>query len=441
MGFPENFLWGAASSAHQIEGAALEDGKSEGIWDAMAEGMVAHGDRADISCDHYHRFREDIALMKALGLRSYRFSVSWPRVIPQRGAVNMKGLEFYISLARELRLAGIEPICTLFHWNMPMWAQELGGWLSPEMQSEFAFFTKTVVEAISEYVRYWITLNEPQCFIGSGYKNGQHPPFLKEKEKIPEISRNVMLSHGAAVRAIREAAKTPPLVGFSPTGGVFTPLGGRPEDIETARRKSYEDWPGVYGNIWWSDPMVLGKIPPGLEGTLTPEDMGLICEKLDFYAFNIYNSTNFIEKNGKNPYAYPGMPRSAMGWPITPEVMYWAAKFHYERYGLPILISENGYAGYDFIMRDGRVRDPQRADFIKSYLIQLRRAADERIPVIGYQYWSIFDNYEWLEGYDKRFGLVFIDYRTGKRILKDSALEYAEIIRTNGRSLAEKYGA
>lgn len=436
MEFPKDFLWGAASAAHQVEGAAAEDGKTAGIWDALCPGHVAHGENASIACDHYHRYREDVAMMKEMGLKSYRFSVSWPRVIPAPGQVNEKGLQFYIDLVDELVKANIEPICTLFHWNLPMWMHNKGGWENPEVADYFADYVKIVVDALSDKVRWWITLNEPQCFVGVGYHSGRHAPFRTETVQIPYIIRNAMLAHGRAVQVIREFAKLPPKIGFAPTGPVTTPMSDSPEDIELARRKSYDEFGGVRSNSWWADPIVLGRVPAPLQEVISDEDLKVIYQKLDFYAFNVYNSDNYAEVPGKvNPLVYPGQPRTATEWPITPEVMYWAAKFHYERYGLPILISENGMANYDFVMLDGKVHDPQRIDYIHRHLRKLKEAMDDGVEVLGYQYWSIMDNFEWAVGFDKRFGLIYVDYVTQERIWKDSAYDYAEIIRTNGESL------
>ena len=435
MAFPQGFFWGAASAAHQVEGAWDEDGKTAGIWDALCSGHIAHWESGREACDHYHRFREDVKIMKQLGLKAYRFSVSWPRVMPKPHEVNPKGLQFYIDLVDALTEAGITPMCTVFHWNLPMWLYEQGGWLCPEAPDHFEEYTRVLGEALSGKVRYWFTINEPQCFIGLGYVHGWHAPFLKMPEKAAEASRIVMLAHGRAVRALRETARQPLQIGYAPTGSCFTPEDETPEAIEAAREKTYAP-SGALGNAWWADPMILGRVPEELKDVLSEEDMAVIHQPLDFFAFNIYQSMNLNDRDGKlNPKVWPGLPRTQLGWPITPECMYWAVRFHYERYGLPVLISENGMANPDVEMLDGRVHDPQRTDYIHRHLLQLERAADEGIPVIGYLYWSIMDNFEWASGYDPRFGLVFVDYRTQKRIPKDSAADYAEIIRTNGASL------
>lgn len=435
MAFPKGFLWGAASAAHQVEGAWREDGKTAGIWDALYPGHIAHHESGLEACDHYHRFREDVALMKQMGLKAYRFSVSWPRVMPRPHEVNPKGLQFYSDLVDELLAAGIVPMCTVFHWNLPMWLYNEGGWLCPEAPAHFEEYARVLGGALSDRVRYWFTINEPQCFLGLGYAAGRHAPFLQVPEKIPEAARIVMLAHGRAVKALRETAKQPLQIGYAPTSGVMTPEEETPEAIEAAREKTYET-NSPFSNSLWADPLILGKVPEFMKGLLGPEDMETIHQPLDFYAFNIYQSMNLNDRDGKkNPKVWPGLPRTALGWAITPECIYWAARFHYERYGLPILVSENGMANTDFVMLDGKVHDPQRIDYVHRHLLQLERAAGEGIPLVGYLYWSILDNFEWAEGYDPRFGMIYVDYRTQERILKDSAYDYAEVIRTNGESL------
>ena len=436
MSFPKDFLWGAASAAYQIEGAYDEGGKGPGIWDALSSGHIKHDENGNVACDHYHRYREDIALMRQIGLKSYRFSISWPRVIPAEGCINEEGLAFYSRLVDELLMAGIEPIVTLFHWNLPMWLQEKGGWENEAIAEAFAHYAGIVVDSLSDRVRYWLTINEPQCFAALGYATGVHAPFLKKPEVLKRVARNIMLSHGRAVCEIRRHAKQIPHIGMAPTGVGVTPFDETEGSIRRARELTYSDIVGSAGNIWWMDPMILGEIPSPLRDVLSREDIRQICQPLDFFGFNIYHSLNYLGlKAVPDPRACPGQPKTAMDWAITPECLYWMTRFHYERYHLPVMITENGMANVDFPMLDGKVHDPQRIDFIHRYLLALKRAADEGIPVIGYQYWSIMDNFEWAEGYDKRFGLIYVDYRTGERKLKDSAYYYADVIRENGENL------
>ena len=433
MPFPKDFLWGAASASYQVEGAAAEDGKVPGIWDALYKGHVKRDENAAVSADHYHHYKEDVTLMKQIGLKSYRFSVSWPRVMSAEGVVNPKGIEFYSNLVDELLCAGIEPLVTLYHWDLPMWAYEMGGWESERISDLFAEYTRIVVDALSDRVQYWMTVNEPQCFIGAGYLGGVHAPFLQVPEKMPALLRNYMLAHGKSALVIRQNAKKTPKIGMAPVGSGYTPADNSPEEIERARELTYQD---MFGLALWLDPIILGEVPDMLKGLLSEEDLQIIHQPLDFFGFNIYNSQNYEDQNADKGYqGYDGMPRTAMGWAVTPECLYWMPKFHYERYHLPILITENGMANLDWVSLDGAVHDPQRIDYLRRYLRELEKAIDEGVPVIGYQYWSIMDNFEWADGFDRRFGLIYVDYRTGKRTLKDSAHEYARIISVNGAGI------
>ena len=436
MAFSKDFFWGAASASHQVEGAWDEDGKTPNIWDALIENKIAFGDHARVACDHYHRYKEDVALMKKIGLKSYRFSISWARIFPDdSGKVNEKGMQFYINLVNELVNAGIEPMCTLYHWDMPMWLYNKGGWEKEENNAYFVQYAEACVKALSDKIKYWLTFNEPECFIPAGYDSGAHAPFLRKDEKtVLAVTRNVMLSHGLAVKKMREVACQPIKIGTAHAACVTSPINETSEEIEKARISSFET-PRPYFCSWWGDPVVLGKRQVGTD-YLSDEDLKIIHQPLDFYAFNMYNADGYgAEKNKSNPRAYPGYPLTAMDWQITPECLYWGARFCYERYGLPIMITENGMANIDFVMLDGKVHDPQRIDYVQRHLQWLKRATDEGVPVIGYQYWSIMDNFEWALGYSRRFGLIYVDYPTGERTLKDSAYFYAEVIKTNGENL------
>lgn len=440
MSFSQDFLWGAASAAYQIEGAYDEDGKGPSIWDALSDGHIAHGDSGRIACDHYHRFREDVALMKQIGLKAYRFSISWPRVMPEEGKVNEKGLDFYRSLVDELLSAGITPLCTLYHWDLPLWVHEKGGWLSDSVSEEFAAFAAVVVEALSDKVSYWMTFNEGTSFIGEGYLHGTHAPFEsipagseEEAEKVLILTKNLLLAHARAARVIRETAILPPQIGIATDSTLFMPESETEEDIQKAREKTFADNLNHYYLNWWLDPIMKGEAHPRLHKMLSASEMALIHQPLDFLGWNCYLANNYNDSPDAKP--WPGMPRTNMGWAVTPDALYWGVRFIHERYGLPIIISENGVAIIDFKMDDGRVHDPQRIQFMKWYLRGLKRAADEGYPIKGYMAWSIMDNLEWAHGFDKRFGLIYVDFRTQERILKDSAYWYADLIQTNGESL------
>lgn len=439
---------GAASAAHQIEGAYLEDGKGMGIWDTFEQetGYIIRNENGNVACDHYHRYREDVAIMKELGLKSYRFSVSWPRVMPEGyGTVNEKGLQFYIDLVNELTEAGIEPMVTLFHWNLPTAIYELGGWENPQVVDWFEQYTDVVTTALGKKVKYWMTFNEPQLFIGAGLNAGVFAPFEKKStEALMRISKNVYLAHGKAVRIIRKNCQNS-IVGMAPTGEIVIPRDMNAESIERARKLSFSMKKESFTSsiTWWSDPVFFGKIPEDAQAifgeclpVLTEEEWEIVTEPLDFYGFNIYQGLEDLDSTEEyGPYAYPGSPKTSMDWNVTPEVLYWSCRFLYERYGKPIMITENGMSSFDWVSLDGKVHDPNRIDFLHRYLRSIKDAVSEGIPVLGYQYWSIMDNFEWINGYDKRFGLVYVDYRTQKRTIKDSACWYRDVIATNGEIL------
>lgn len=449
MAFAKDYLWGAASAAAQVEGAWNEDGRGESIWDTLVHegGHVAHGETCDVACDHYHRWREDVAIMKELGLKSYRFSVSWSRVLPEgTGRVNEAGLHFYVQLCDALLEAGIKPLVTLYHWDLPTALYRKGGWKNPESPAWFEEYTELLAKALGDRAYAWMTFNEPQMFVGLGMLVGAHAPFEHNDDKtLAEVSKNVLLAHGRAVSVLRRLCPKA-LIGMAPTGDCYLPKDETPESIEEARRKSTRlgrDF--VISNTWWADPIFLGKAPEDAEALLgenmyrlTAEEWASVSQKLDFYGFNCYQGTQDYPppEDGYNNYAWQGSPKTGFGWNFTPQALYYSSKFWYERYCLPVLITENGYAGLDHVMLDGKVHDPQRQDFLHRYLLQVKRAADEGIPVLGYQYWSIMDNFEWAAGYDPRFGLVYVDYHNNcERTIKDSALWYRDVIASNGENL------
>lgn len=440
MGFPKDFLWGAASAAYQIEGAYLEDGKGQNIWDVLIEQHSRNKDNGTVACDHYHRYLEDVAIMKEMGLKSYRFSISWARILPEgTGKVNEAGVQFYKNLVQALVEAGIEPMVTLYHWDLPYELQKKGGWMNPDSPQWFAEYTKICVEALSEYVHYWMTFNEPQVFVGLAYTQGTMAPFHKEPTSRSTVTRNVLLAHGRAVQTIRAYASSETKIGMAPTGAIFVPTTNSEEDIEAARKQSFAD-ATPFSFSWWCDPAILGTFPKELEEYLgeqpfSAEDFEIICQPLDFFGANMYNCSGKFGVNGYEPWHTQGSPHTDMGWEVTPDVMYWMTRFLSERYQLPILITENGMANLDSIMLDGKVHDPQRIDFVHRYLLSLEQAIDEGYEVLGYCYWSLMDNLEWCEGYDRRFGLVYIDYQTQQRVVKDSGHWYKEVIQSNGANL------
>jgi beta-glucosidase len=452
--FPKDFIWGVAASSYQIEGGAFEDGKGLSVWDEFCrvKGAIKYGDAGDIACDHYHRYSEDVNLMSELGYPAYRLSINWPRVLPEgTGRVNMKGLDFYDRLIDALLERNIEPHVTLFHWEYPQALLNMGGWSNPDSPKWFAEYSRVIVDTLSDRVKYWMTLNEPQCFIGSGHCSGMHAPGLKlPTEDIPVMIHNVLLSHGLSVDVIRRNARLKPNIGVSMVGTGFIPESDRAEDIEAARSAIFS-FPGKEYGIWsssvWFDPMFFGRYPDGYFGAYGekapkpgPEDMAIISAPIDFLGLNIYWSMNMrqFSMGAFSPDAYSyvkGMPRTNMGWPVVPESLYWVPRFYYERYKLPIHITENGLANQDWVSLDGKVHDPQRIDFMKRYLLEMNRAIADGIDIRAYMHWSILDNFEWAEGYDKRFGLIYVDFQTLKRTPKDSAYWYSNIVKTNGDAL------
>ncbi len=449
MGFAKDFVWGAATSSYQIEGTGRDSGKGQNIWDVFTKepGRVYEGHTGDIACDHYHRFREDVAYMKELGLKGYRFSIDWSRVLPEgTGKVNEKGIDFYNALIDELLEQGIEPYITLYHWELPYEIYKRGGWMNPEIVEWFGQYARLVAERFSDRVKYFFTLNEPQCFVGLGFLQGCHAPGVKAPLRDTfEMAHNALKAHGRAVQMLRAYGKQNVQIGYAPTSGMCYPEKETPKDIEAARKALFalpDDLSNWTWNVsWWSDPVILGKYPEeGMKKyekylpVITDEDMKLISQPIDFYGQNIYNGrcirmgTDGRPEEVRRPAVFP---KTATNWPVTPEALYWGPKFLYERYRKPIYITENGMACHDTVSQDGKVHDPNRIDFLARYLKNLKRAAEE-IDIRGYFQWSLMDNFEWDKGYAERFGIIYVDFETQERIWKDSAYWYRDLIRRNG---------
>ena len=450
--FKDDFTWGVATSSYQIEGAAHEDGKGLSVWDVFTqEGRCYNGHSGVIACDHYHRFREDINLMKELGVKAYRFSLSWPRILPNGiGEVNQKGVDFYNELIDCLIENGIEPYITLFHWDYPYELEKRGNWTNPDSPKWFLEYAKIAFKAFGDRVKHFITFNEPQCFIGLGYEDGIHAPGLKclKRDLVLKI-HNVLLAHGLAVQAFRELVPDGK-IGYAPCADVSIPLTDSKEDIEAAR-KNYFDVTAktlTFNVAWWSDPVFLGSYPEDTEGFRLygkylpqnyKEDLKIISEPIDFYCQNIYKGfcVRALGEDYESVMHPQETAQTAMGWPITPSSLYWGPKFLYERYKTPIIISENGMASNDFVSSDKKVHDQCRVEFVERYVKEMEKAIDEGIDVIAYMYWSFMDNFEWADGYAKRFGLVYVNYDTMERIPKDSFYWYKNLIKNNGNSSLE----
>jgi beta-glucosidase len=452
--FPSDFVWGAASSAYQIEGAAGVDGRAMSVWDVFCRkpGAVHAGHTGDTACDHYGQFRGDVALMKSMGLPAYRLSISWPRVLPEgSGRINEAGMQFYDRLVDELLEAGIEPWITLFHWDMPHALFLRGGWLNRSCADWFAEFAEAMSRRLSDRVRHWITLNEPQVYIELGHVQGTHAPGLKLGFRDCLLAaHNTLLGHGRGVLALRASARQELRVGWAPVCHVVCPATASAADIDAARTSMLSvTRRDFWNNTWFGDAVCLGRYPEDglrLFAADMPEirsaDMEVIRQPLDFYGVNIYSGS--VAKAGPSGApvdvpAKPGSPLTTFRWLVVPESLYWGPRTIFERYGLPVVVTENGMGNVDFVDLEGRVQDPQRIDFTRRYLLELSRAIQDGADVRGYFHWSIMDNFEWAEGYRERFGLIHVDFDTQQRTLKDSALWYKQVIATNGGALAPSH--
>lgn len=444
ISFPKSFIWGAASSAYQIEGAADVDGRGPSIWDAFCKvpGRVFGGHTGDVACDHYHRYAEDVGLMKQLGMQAYRFSSSWSRVLPEgTGSVNPKGLAFYDRLVDALLAAGIQPWLTLFHWDLPLALHHRGGWLNRDIAEWAGEYAAIMADALGDRVTNWMTINEPQIFVGHGYCEGTHPPGKAMIADQLAAAHNAMRAHGRMAQVIRARAKNTPSVGWAPVGRTMIPHTDSPADIEAARQLMFSITErGFFNNTWFSDPAILGHYPEdGLRvfsphaPDIRPGDMELIRQPLDFYGANIYSGER-VRAGAHGPEIVPfppGHPQTAIRWWVAPDALRWGPRFLWERYKLPIAITENGLSSMDWVNEDGRVHDVMRIDLTARFLRQLRKSMTDGANVIGYFHWSILDNFEWAEGYKERFGLVHVDFTTLKRTPKDSAQWYAHVAKSS----------
>lgn len=450
MPFKQDFLWGAGSAAYQVEGAWNEDGKGESIWDAFCHtsGHVKNGETGNVAADSYRLFETDLELMEKLKLNAYRFSISWPRIFPKgSGNINRKGLAYYDRMVDGLLDAGILPFVTLYHWDLPLALEQEGGWENRSTAEAFMEYAAFIAKYFNGRVSHYITFNEPQCFLGLGYGSGIHAPGKKLSERLLiQCARNVLLAHGGAVTAMRASCCTPLQIGLASTGKIYYPVKGLNQEhsgrYQAAENAAYretftlgEDW--TFSHAWLLDAAVFGRFPKELESfrtlneTITEAELRIIKAPIDFIGLNIYSGTA-VDTDGKRVKKVPGFPRTALKWPVTPECMYYGARFLYQRYDLPVIITENGQSCNDRVFLDGAVHDSDRIDFLTRYLIQLKRASQEEVPINGYFHWSLTDNFEWHSGYDERFGLIYVDYETQKRIIKDSGYWYRSVIEKNG---------
>jgi beta-glucosidase len=446
--FPEGFLWGSATASYQVEGAVHEDGRGMSIWDTFSHtpGKTHDGDTGDVADDHYHRYKEDIGLMTDLGLKTYRFSVAWPRIFPTgTGARNPKGFDFYDRMLDTLLAAKIAPYCTLYHWDLPQALEDKGGWQNRDTAKAFAEYAAVVAEHLSDRVKHFMTVNELSTFVELGYGTGVHAPGLKlPLKELAQVRHYAVLGHGLAVEAIRAHAKPGTKVGFADNLTAVAPMIESAEDIQAAKTATREE-NAMYGTVIregrYTDAYLkkLGADAP----KFTAEEMKTIASPIDFTGLNIYtgvyaradSSSELGYALVKAPASYPHMYSPWIL--VAPETLYWAPKLVSELWGAEhgakeLYITENGCSSADVLTSDGRVYDSDRIMYLRNYMTQLHRAVSEGVPVKGYFLWSLLDNYEWADGYEKRFGITYVDFQTQKRTPKLSSEYYKEVIRRNG---------
>jgi beta-glucosidase len=447
--FPLDFVWGVAASAYQIEGAISEDGRGPSIWDRFCAtpGRIDGGETADVACDHYHRMPADVALLADLGVSAYRFSIGWPRVVPEgTGAVNPRGLDFYERLVDALLARGIAPVPTLFHWDLPAALQDRGGWLRRDTAYAFADFAEAVARRLGDRVGWWITHNEPWCAAYLGHATGEHAPGLRDPRAAADAGHHLLLSHGLAVARLRALGRPDARIGITLDFSPVYPADDMPETHRTAARAD------AFRNRWFLDPIAgrgyperlfadLGvRLPPVLEG-----DMEIIAAPLDFLGVNYYapwhvQADSIVHADGKEPDDTgrdPKPARTAMGWEISPPALADLLFRLHRDYAFPALVvTENGAAFDDTWDGADHVRDPERKAYLAAHVAEVARVLERGVPVEGYFVWSLLDNFEWARGYSKRFGIVYVDYATQRRILKDSGRWYAALLAARGRTPA-----
>jgi len=439
--FPEEFLWGAATSAYQIEGAWNEDGKGPSIWDMFTHtpGKIRDGSTGDVACDHYHRWTEDVALMKTLGLKAYRFSISWPRIIPQgRGALNQKGLDFYSRLVDALLEASIAPFVTLYHWDLPQALQNLGGWANRDVAYYFSDYVAVIARALGDRVIYWTTLNEPWVVAWVAHGWGEHAPGLRNPKVALQVAHHLLLAHGLAVDVLRDLTKPYAQIGIVLDLSPVHPASENPNDFIAAERAD------GFRNRWFLDPLFRGSYPVDmldLYGNLAPEikpgDMAQISRRLDFLGVNYYTRLVVTYDPKQEFHVRPVRVQTSeyteMDWEIYPQGLYELLVRLACEYKVPaIFVAENGAAFNDVLSTDGRIHDEKRIQYLQAHIREAHRAIQDGVPLKGYFVWSLLDNFEWTYGYTKRFGIVYVDYKTLRRIPKESAYWYAKVIENNG---------
>ncbi|MBL7254604.1 GH1 family beta-glucosidase [Paractinoplanes lichenicola] len=447
--FPDDFIWGAATASYQIEGAAREDGRGPSIWDTFSRtpGRVYNGHTGDVACDHYHRYVDDVALMADLGLASYRFSVAWPRIQPDgTGPVNVKGLDFYDRLTDELLGKGIDPVVTLYHWDLPQTLEDLGGWANRLTAEAFAEYSQIVHARLGDRVKTWTTLNEPWCSAYLGYGSGVHAPGKQDPVAVFAAVHHLLLGHGLAARALRSAGAQSISITLNPN--VALPVDpANPADLEAVRIID-----GL-SNRMFLDPLFKGQYPADMLehmarftdlAYIADGDLATINAPIDVLGINFYQpayvsakpgAPAMLDQPGSEGIAWhaPDGPVTDMNWRIEPSALTGLLKRINDDYpGVPLMITENGAAYPEVPSADGEVHDARRVDYLDGHLRACHDALAAGVDLRGYFVWSLMDNFEWAEGYRKRFGVVHVDYATQQRTPKDSAKWYREVIRRNG---------
>ncbi|KAF4406857.1 GH1 family beta-glucosidase [Streptomyces lycii] len=441
---PHDFAWGTATSAYQVEGAVDHDGRTPSIWDTFSHtpGKIDGDDHGDTACDHYHRWRDDIGLMKRLGSNAYRLSVAWPRIVPGGdGPVNPKGLDFYDQLVDGLLDAGITPSVTVYHWDLPQVLQDRGGWPERDTAHHLGAYASAVAERLGDRVTHWTTLNEPLCSAWIGHLEGRMAPGLTDLTAAVRASYHLLLGHGLAAQAIRAAAPGA-RVGIVNNLSTITPASDRPEDVAAARRAD------GHTNRWWLDPVHGRGFPAdmldvyGVELPERPGDRETIAAPLDWLGLNYYFPAMVADDPaGPVPHTRqvrrPGVPRTGMDWEVDANgIEALLLRLTHEYGARKLYVTENGSSYPDVVRADGTVHDPERTRYLEQHLAACSRAARRGAPLAGYYAWSLMDNFEWAYGYDKRFGLFHVDYETQRRTIKTSGRRYADIISEHARHAA-----
>jgi beta-glucosidase len=438
--FPAGFSWGTATASYQVEGAWDQDGKGESVWDRFShtDGTIQNGDTGDVACDQYRRFKEDIAIMKQLGMRGYRFSIAWPRIFPDgKGKANQAGLDYYSRLVDELLANDIMPFPTLYHWDLPQALEDAGGWANRDIVGQFATYAETCVNALGDRIKNWMIFNEPWCFVFLGYLYGVHAPGKRDASIAMRSSHIVNLAQTAALRAMRATGK-PESIGTAFSMQSTYPASDSAEDRAAAERQH------AFSNTWFLDPIAKGAYPHAYVDQekvlarmdIRPGDMEQITDKLDFIGVNLYQRSIVAhaeqDRNvGARQVPGPG-PRTAFGWEVWPAAIYQMIKRVDADYGHPVIyVTENGCSYPAAPGPDGRVHDPERIDFYNGYIGQVARAYDEGCDVRGYYAWTLLDNFEWATGFTQRFGLTYCDFETQQRTIKDSGYWFRDLIAKN----------